>query len=280
MLYYHILILALIQGITEFLPISSSGHLVLTHGWIEGDINQVTWKSDQVVLDVAVHMGTLFSVLLYFRKDLTGMGSGIKYLFLKKAPSGEKRNSARLAGYILAASLPVLFAGLALHLASPDWVRSVHVVAWATLIFGVLLGLADMRPVKHPDLTHMRFPSAIIIGLAQILALVPGTSRSGITMTAARFCGFSRTDSARFSLYLAIIAILGAGTLSMIDLISKGDIRLGLDALTAAVLAFVSGWLAIAAMMCWLEKASFWPFVIYRIVLGTILLALIGYHGE
>ncbi len=267
---YHIVILALIQGITEFLPVSSSGHLVLAHA-VMGDNGG--WE-ENLTLDVAVHVGTLFSVLLYFRKDLKNMFSGLWQLTAKK----EKSDGLKLLLLILVGSVPVILAGLALHFLKPEWLRSVEVIGWTTLLFGLLLWAADKLKPSEKTFEQLTYKDVALIGLAQALALIPGTSRSGITMTAARWLGFKRTDAARFSLLLAMAAISGAGTLQGIGLIKSGDLMLGLDALIAAAMAFIAGWVSIDLMMKWLAKATFTPFVIYRIVLGVLLLGLI-YSG-
>lgn len=257
MLLFHIVILALVQGITEFLPISSSGHLVLVHEAIGKTVNDLT-------LDVAVHVGTLFAVLLYFRKDILAMLFSLK-------PGGD----LKMPFMIILASVPVIIAGFMIHLTGPDWTRSLYLTGWCTLVFGILLGIADKIKPAEKDLDTLGYKDAFIIGLAQVLALIPGTSRSGITMTAARWLGYSRTESARFSMLLAIVAISGAGTLGGITLFKEGDLTLGLDALAAIIMSFVSALGAIALMMRWLEKATFRPFVIYRIILGGILLILL-----
>ncbi len=259
MALYHIVILALIQGITEFLPISSSGHLALAHAVMDGD-SAGRW-GENLTLDVAVHVGTLFSVLVYFRRDIMAMLRG--------------GADSKLLRFVIAASVPVIIAGFALHLFQPDWLRSVEVIAWTTLIFGILLWWVDKSKPAERDLQSMGMKDALLIGLAQILALVPGVSRSGITMSAARWFGFSRVEAARFSLLLAIIAISGAGTLGGIGLVKSGDAALGFDALLAASLAFLSGLGAIALMMRWLERASFAPFALYRVVLGIVLLGIV-----
>ncbi|MEM7650687.1 MAG: undecaprenyl-diphosphate phosphatase [Pseudomonadota bacterium] len=264
MTWLPLIILALIQGITEFLPISSSGHLILVHHIFNNDMQ---W-SNRLVLDVAVHIGTLFSVLLYFRKDVGTMLCG-----LKTAATGDfKSKGARLNGYILLGSMPVIIAGLLLNMLQPSWIMLMNVVAATTLAFGILLWIADRLPKRDKTLEDLNFKDALIIGCAQSLALIPGTSRSGITMTAARFLGYSRSESAHFSLLLAIIAIAGAGVIGGCELYKMGDFELGLDALAAAFIAFLSGWLAISLMMKWLEKSSFTPFAIYRIILGIGLL--------
>jgi undecaprenyl-diphosphatase len=184
-----------------------------------------------------------------------------------------KSAGGRLNAHIVVASVPVILAGLGLHMMKPDWLLLVEVMAWSTIVFGVLLWVADRRAVTVERLEDMRFKDAVIIGLAQALALIPGTSRSGITMSAARFLGYSRSEAARFALLLAIIAISGAGALGGLELYESGDVSLGLDVLLAAVVAFFAGWISIALMMKWLEKASFTVFAIYRVVLGGLLLA-------
>jgi undecaprenyl-diphosphatase len=250
--------------------VSSSGHLVLVHAFFDG---AQSWN-ERVILDVAVHVGTLFSVLVYFRRDVACMARGV----LDWALGDFKSAGGRLNAHILVASVPVIVVGFSLHMMKPDWLLLVEVMAWSTIIFGVLLWVADRRAVTVERLEDMRLRDAVIIGLAQALALVPGTSRSGITMTAARFLGYSRSDAARFALLLAIIAIGGAGTLGAVELYESGDARLGLDVLLAAVISFFAGWGSIAVMMKWLEKASFTIFAVYRVILGVALLGLI-YSG-
>ncbi len=262
---FSLIILALVQGITEFLPISSSGHLVLTHHLLSGESVDLCWTQNRT-LDVAVHVGTLLSVLVYYRKDVAEMVCG----FLQKGSAGQK-----LFAHIILASVPAVIAGFLLHKAQPSFVCLLTVMAWMTLIFGIVLWVADKYFTGTKTLKDMTAKHASLIGFAQILALVPGTSRSGITMTTALFLGYSRMEAAHFSLLLAIIAIAGAGTLSGIDLAQSGNLQLGADAFMAAGLAFVSGWAAIALMMKWLEKRSFAPFALYRIILGIVLLGLI-----
>ncbi|MCB9990373.1 MAG: undecaprenyl-diphosphate phosphatase [Rhodospirillales bacterium] len=261
---FHIVILALIQGITEFLPVSSSGHLVLAHHGLGA-------RADDMTLDIAVHVGTLFAVLLYFHRDIVKMLCGMTHI-----RDGIRQNDGlKLLLTIIIGSVPVIAAGFLIHLSGPDWTRSLYLTAWCTLIFGIVLGIADRLPHTDRTLEQITYKDALLIGLAQMLALIPGVSRSGITMTAARFLGFNRADCARYSLLLALVAISGAGTLGGLDLWQSGDLALSVDALIAAGLAFLSGLLAIFLMMKWLERASFKPFVIYRIVLGLLLLGLL-----
>jgi len=262
--FYHIILLAIIQGITEFLPVSSSGHLVLTHSVLGDGGKDLCWEQNRL-MDVAVHVGTLFAVLIYFWRDIFGMIGGALR---------PKSDGFQLAFKLVIASIPVIIAGLALSLWEPSFLCWVEVMAWTTLIFGIVLWFADKVDAGR-SLDQMTYKDTIWIGLSQILALIPGVSRSGITMTSARFLGFSRIEAARFSLLLSIIAISGAGFLTSLDLFETGDIQLGTDILLAVALSFVAGWVSIALMMRWLSQATFKPFVIYRIILGVSLLALI-----
>lgn len=259
----QIVVLALVQGITEFLPISSSGHLVLVP--VVAD-----WPDQGLALDVAVHVGTLGAVVIYFWRDVALMLGG-----LWRTLMGRRDPGARLFWQIAAATVPVVIAGLALRTLLGDaYFRSIAVIGWTMLLFGVVLWLADRLSMTVKRLEHMAFSEAMVIGLAQVLALIPGTSRSGITMTAARALGYERADAARFSLLLSIPTILAAGLLAGLDIYRSGDTALTEAALLAAALAFVSALVAIALMMAWLRRASFTPFVIYRVVLGVVLLAV------
>ncbi len=268
----HVFILALVQGITEFLPISSSGHLVLA--WEAFDL--AAWdvpeetQAQRIIIDVAAHLGTLFAVLIYFRRDVGDMVIG-----LLRAVGGQRSAGGRLALHVVLATLPLVLVGLLAKDLVTEHLRDKTVVAVATIVFGVLLYAGDQIGMTVRRLEHLTLGSVVLIGCAQVLALVPGTSRSGITMTAARFCGLERTDAARFSLLLAVPAILGAATLSGYDLYRIGDLQVGLDAVVAAVIAFVVALAAVDLMMRWLRHASFTPFVIYRLWLGGVLLYLI-----
>ncbi len=256
----HLLLIAIVQGITEFLPISSSGHLIL--------IPQLTGRDDQgLVIDVAVHVGTLLAVLLYLWRDVARMLTGTL-----RGLRGRRDPGFTMALQVVIGTLPMVAVGylLSRYLEGPP--RTVEVVAWATLGFGVLLWLADRMGMTIRRIEHMRYGEAAFIGLVQVLALIPGTSRSGITMTAACMLGYERTDAARFSMLLGIPAILAAGTLTGLDLYQTGNVQLTLDAVIACGLAFVSALVAIVVMMGWLKRASFLPFVVYRILLGGGLL--------
>ncbi len=270
--FLHLLILSVVQGLTEFLPVSSSGHLVLTHAALGNGVEDLCWSKNKV-LDVAVHVGTLFSVLVYFRSDVAKLFNGL----LKAGSLVSKDKTAedsKLLLYIFISSVPVILAGLGLHFLEPSFLCMVEVTAWMTLVFGIILWHADQRPATRA-VEDMGIKDAVLIGFAQILALVPGTSRSGITMTAARYTGFNRIEAARYSLLLGIIAISGAGALEGINLVRHHMDAIGMDALIGAALAFVTGWVSIKLMMAWLSKASFTPFAIYRVILGAGLLIYI-----
>jgi undecaprenyl-diphosphatase len=196
---------------------------------------------------------------------------------LSRVMKGRRDKGAKLAGLVILATLPVIGAGFALNHYYPNGLRSLQVIAWATLGFGILLYIVDQVGMTLRRIEHLEISDALIIGIAQCAALIPGTSRAGITMTAARLLGMERTDTARFSMLLSIPAIVGAGTLKGLELWQSGDAQLTSDAFTAAGLAFVTALIAIALMMAWLKRASFTPFVVYRIVLGLFLLAV--YYG-
>ena len=271
----HIVLIALIQGITEFLPVSSSGHLVLFHGLI----GERSAQADQInlLLDIAVHVGTLLAVCLYFWRDIWQMTKGLGTILTGRFDD----TGARLNIHILISSIPVIAAGFALHAINPFWLREVWVVAAATIIFGALLWYADERPTKenapnNRGQADMTWRDALWIGCAQILALIPGTSRSGITMTVSRFLGFTRTEAARYSLLLSTIAISGAGTLGAADVVNIASPALAIAALQGIVISFIAALAAIALMMRWLKTQTFRIFAIYRFALGGALIAALG----
>lgn len=259
---FHLVILALIQGVTEFLPISSSGHLAL--------YPILTGEEDQgQTIDVAVHVGTLFAVAIYFRQDVLRVITGLFALI--RLDNGS--HDARLAILLIASTVPVVITGALLSFSGlSDHLRSVAVIGWATIIFGVALFLADRIGDQSKETRDWRMRDAIAMGLAQVIALVPGASRSGVTMTMARALGYTRIDAARLSMLMSIPTIVAAGTLTSLKLASAGDIALGLDAALAAALAFVAALAALAVMMRMLQTWSMTPFVIYRLILGAILL--------
>jgi undecaprenyl-diphosphatase len=266
----HILILALLQGVTEFLPISSSGHLVVAWEYFDAagwNVSQQS-ESQRLAVDIAVHVGTLAAVCLYYWRDLWIMAVGMAKLLI-----GQWTPGARLALLVILATLPVVGVGYVFKDAITEMLHGdVRIVAWTTIGFGVVLYIADRLAMTVRRIEHITIFQALMIGASQVLALVPGTSRSGITMTAARFFGYERPEAARFSLLLSIPTILGAGVLAGLDLRQTGDAALQFEALVAAVIAFVTALIAIVLMMRWLRNASFTPFVLYRIALGIAIL--------
>jgi undecaprenyl-diphosphatase len=255
---HQLSVLAVVQGITEFLPISSSAHLILVPA-ITG------WADQGLALDVATHLGSLVAVLVYFRRDVLQM--------LREAASGAAVQGSRgLLLKVVVATIPVVVAGLALKGLVETALRSPLVIAWTTIAFGILLYLAD-RNRGARSVGEMRMGDAVLIGLAQVLALVPGVSRSGITMTAGRFLGYSRPEAAHFSLLLSIPTTFAACALIALELQAERGRLLDPDLWIAAALSFIAALLAIALMMEWLRRASFTPFVVYRVLLGAVLLA-------
>ena len=256
----HLILVAIVQGITEFLPISSSGHLIL--------VPNLTGLDDQgLVIDVAVHVGTLGAVILYFRRDVARAAAGLLHIRDTSDPD------ARLALGLIVATIPVVIAGLILKVAGIDEaLRSVAVVGWATLIFGLVLYWSDQRGGAPKTATDWSVRDAIAMGLWQVLALIPGTSRSGITITGARYLGYERTDAARLAMLMSIPTILASGVLIGLEVVSTMDGATARDSAIAAVFAFVAALAALHFMMRMLRSVSFTPYVVYRVFLGVALL--------
>ena len=262
----HLFVIAVVQGITEFLPISSSGHLVLVP-------KLACWPDQGLLIDVAVHVGTLGAVIIYLRRDVWLMFTGLTRLAAWRRDPG-----VRMMWLLALATVPVIVAGLLIYLLAGDALRDIVVIGWATVGFGLVLYACDRLGTLTRRIEHLGAYSALLIGLAQVAALIPGASRAGVTISAARIMGYGRRDAARFSMLLSIPTIIAAGTLAGIDLAQSGDARLQADAVVAAGLAFVTAYLAIVAMMRWLRRASFTPFVVYRIVVGGAVLVF-AYSG-
>ncbi len=259
----QIIVLAIVQGITEFLPVSSSGHLILIPAF-------TGWPDQGVLTDVMVHVGSLFAVIVYFWKDVLKLiGGGFDLLRLRM------NDNSRMALYIILATIPAVAFGIILKLSGLGaQLRSVEVIAWNAVIFGILLYVADVVGPRLKKMEDMKLSPALMIGLAQAVALIPGTSRSGITMTAARFMGFDRPEAARFSFLLGIPAIAGAGAFVTLDAIESG-IVISNDALWAAALTFVAALFAIAVLMAMVKRMSFLIFMIYRLALAFVLFAML-----
>lgn len=262
MTLFHLFLLATVQGITEFLPISSSAHLIL--------LPRLAGMPDQgLVLDVAVHVGTLAAVILYFRGDVSAAFVGLGRLARGRADTP----GARLALLLCVATVPVVLAGLALKLTGAEAaLRSVAVIGWATLVFGILLWLADTRGREDRTLARWSLRHAVMLGLWQAVALIPGTSRSGIVITGARMLGYARHDAARISMLMSIPTIAASGVLLAGDVVAAADWALLQQGALAAAMAFVAALAALALMMRLLASVSFTPYVIYRVVLGVVLL--------
>ncbi len=268
MLLYHIALLALVQGISEFLPISSSGHLILMHELLDHDTLQKA--EDNRMIDIAVHVGTLMAVLVYFHKDVWGMILGCRDIITRK-PFDQSEN-AQLTAYVLVSSIPIiLVGGLVFVFVDPEVFYNPKIIIWTLIGFGGLLWFAD-KSIQTRTVEDITLKDALIIGCAQTLSIIPGVSRSGITMTASRFLGLNRIQAARYSLLLAIVATSAVGAVGLLKLIKSGNMQLGVDAAIAAGLTFLTGLLVIAFMMRWLAKFSFTPFVVYRVALGLVLL--------
>lgn len=259
----QIIVLAIIQGITEFLPISSSGHLILIPAF-------TGWPDQGIATDVMVHVGSLFAVLVYFWRDCIGLVRGGLNLL-----RGKMTDEGRMAIYILLATIPALAFGLYLKASGMSAaLRSVEIIAWNAIIFGVLLYVADVVGKRVKKMEDMTLAPAFMIGIAQAVALIPGTSRSGITMTAARLLGFERPEAARFSFLLGIPAISAAGLVTMIEFMEAGE-GIPADAMWAAFLTFFSALFAIWLLMAIVKRTSFLIFVVYRLALGLFLFAIL-----
>lgn len=264
MALWNLLLLALIQGVTEFLPISSSGHLVL--------LPNLTGMADQgQVIDVAVHVGTLGAVILYFWRDVRMGLAGIPRMLTGRIDTP----GSKLAFLLVIATIPVIVAGLVLHVTGlSDALRSVAVIGWTMLVFGIVLYWADQRgpQQKHADSWSLR--DAVVLGLWQAVALIPGTSRSGITITGARFMGYDRESAARISMLMSIPTIAASGILLGGEVIATADAQAARDGAIAAAFAFAAALAALVVMMRLLKSVSFTPYVIYRVILGVVLLGI------
>ena len=263
MFFWQIVVLALVQGLTEFLPISSSAHLILVP--VLSD-----WPDQGLAFDVVMHLGTLTAVIWYFRKDVTQLTLDWSQSCIKKQAVGE----SRLAWIVIIGTIPVAVAGLLLNDFVDHALRSPLVIAWATIGFGLLLGLSDYLGKNKNTLSEhqLSWKNGMFIGFAQALALIPGTSRSGITMTAGLFAGLTRQGAARFSFLLSIPTILLAGGYKTLKLIQQGN---GVDWLSLGLgyfLSAVSAYICIHYFLKMLERIGMTPYVFYRVAQGIILL--------
>jgi len=268
----QIIVLGIVQGITEFLPISSSGHLILLPSIVE-------WPDQGLLFDIAVHVGTLAAVMLYFHKEVWQMILGVLDMLRLRFQT----DAAHLTAMIAVSTIPLVLVAPVVKSFVETGLRSVVVIAVTSILFGLILWYADITAKKCMDdksksLRKMRFKDAFIFGLFQTLALIPGTSRSGSCMTAGRFLGFSRSDSSRYAMLMAMPVILMMGGYSFISDFEAGlSLQDNMDEiLLGAGISFTCALLAIHGLMKFVEKVGFLPFVIYRVLLGLLLLIFIA----
>ncbi len=260
----HAIILALLQGLTEFLPVSSSAHLILPS-------QLLGWPDQGIAFDVAVHLGTLLAVVLYFRQDLLAMTRA----WGRSLVTRECDAQGRVAWFILVATLPAGVAGLLLNDLITAHLRAAVVIAFSTISFGLLMWWADCRGQKRHPLSTLTLRQALLIGCAQAVALIPGTSRSGITMTMALFLGFTPQAAARFSFLLSIPVILMAAGYEGLKLLTSGEAVAWREMVIGGCVSFASALLVIHLFLKGLAHIGLWPFVLYRLLLGIGLLIFV-----
>ena len=251
--FIEILILSAVQGISEFLPISSSAHLILVS-------NLYDLKSSSLLIDISLHLGSLLAIIFFFRKDLFDL-----------------RNNKKILSLIIVGSIPLIIFGYILH--STELIhllRNIKVIAWTTLIFGIILFFADQRKINQNIHTNLNIKSIIFIGIFQILALVPGVSRAGITMTAARFLKFNRVDSSKISFLLSIPALAGASFLGLKDAFDQ-SIEINYLIIVSIILSFLFSYMTVKFFLSYINKFSLNIFIIYRIIISFILFYIIYY---
>ena len=253
-----IIILSLIQGITEFLPISSSAHLII--------IPEFFFNIDSSRgFDVSLHFGSLLAVIYYLKKDLTKII--LDTIYFKKDNEG-----FIILKNLIISTIPVIIVGFLVHINNFDIIRSIEVIGWTTLIFGILLGIADRNLKVVKNFKNLNLKDALVIGIAQTLAIIPGTSRSGIVITAGLFMGFNRFDASKYSLLLSIPVIIAATTLESINLFIEKGFFFNNEMIMGIILSFCVALIAIRLFMSWINKASLKIFVAYRIMLGILIL--------
>lgn len=270
MLWYQIVFLSLIQGLTEFLPVSSSAHLILP-------AQLFNWDDQGLAFDVAVHFGTLIAVMTYFYRDAFGIGKSwcLSILDPKSAQANEQQ--CILGWCIIIATIPAGLAGYLFMDFIEVHLRSIEVIAWTTIVFGILLWVADKFFNANKSIDQLSRKASFMIGLSQAIALIPGTSRSGVTMTMALFLGFKRDVAARFSFLLSIPLITIAAFYKLMQLISSDLPVDWIAIISGAILSMVSAYVCIYFFLKWLNSIGFTVFLIYRLVLGFFLLSLVYY---
>ena len=267
MTVFQAVILGLVQGLAEFLPISSSAHLVLAP-WVFG------WSDPGLSFDVALHVGTLVAVLWYFRAEWVKLTlSAIALLRTRKADTEDKRRFL----YLVVATIPAAIGGILLEDYAETTFRSPALMAVTLMVMGVVLWAVDRYAVKDRGLASLGLRDAVLVGLAQVLALVPGVSRSGSTMTAGRALGFDRQSAAVFSFLMSMPVTAAAALLKVPDLLRSEGITPTLIA--GVISAGVSSWLAIAVLLRYVSRHSFGVFAVYRLALGVVILTLLATRG-
>lgn len=260
---FQIILLAFIQGLTEYLPISSSGHLVLTPVLLGVEDQGLSF-------DIAVHIGSLLAVIIYFRREATAITADtMGRLFFRQ----EATANSQLGFAIAVATIPIVLAGGIYTLSGIEF-RGPVIIAVASILFGLLLWWADTKPRPHKGIEQITLNDALIIGIFQILSIIPGTSRSGITMTAALMLGFTRTAASRFSFLLAIPTILMSAGVVILK-IAKSDAQLDWNAMIiGAICSFIFAYIAIFYFLKLIERIGMMPFILYRVLLGIVLLVM------
>ncbi len=249
--FFEILLLSLIQGVSEFLPISSAAHLILASNIYE-------FKNQSLLIDISLHLGSLLAILFYFRNEIFNL-----------------KNNLNLFYKIIIATIPLVIIGYFLYSTGIIYeFRNIKVIVWTTFGGAILLHIADRRKIFNNLENSFNYKSALIIGLFQIIALIPGTSRAGITITAGRILGFDRTDSTKISFYLSIPALAGASAIGIKDLL-KENIEFNFIVLVGIFLSFIFSLITIKYFLKFIKKFSFKIFVFYRIILSLILLYII-----
>ena len=249
--FLEIFILSAVQGISEFLPISSSAHLILISSFFE-------LKTNSLLIDISLHLGSLIAIIFYFRKDLFDLNNNRKYLNL-----------------IVFGSIPLLIFGYILHTSELIYLlRNIKIIAFTSLFFGIILFFSDQAKTEKNITTNLDFKSIIFIGLFQILALIPGVSRAGITLTAARFLKFNRVDAGKISFLLSIPALAGASFLGLQDLINQ-PLEINYLIIFAIILSFLFSFITVKFFLNFINKFSLNIFIIYRILLSLILFGII-----
>ena len=259
----QLVILGLIQGITEFLPISSSAHLIMLP-------KVMGWQDQGLVNDVAAHVGSLTAVIIYFKKEIRR----ILVPWITTSPGNSDKNDRQLLMFIVLASLPIMIIGYLFYDFISMHFRNPVIIALASILFGLILWWSDRVGKQLRDINQLGMKDAVLVGMSQVLALIPGTSRSGITMTAGLLLGLDRETAARFSFLLAIPAILMAGGYEAWRYIILGNNTDWPAFFTVAIVAGVSAWLAIHYFLKFLQKTGMLPYVIYRVGLGIVLLIM------